>query len=1036
MIRKLTLFLVAVLGIYHSSFAQECAFDKIHHQLLNSDPAYAAKVHAMDSTLNIMINASSQSLILNTANGPVYDIPVVIHVINTGGALGTIYNPTDASLQAMITYMNQVYAASYASYPLAGSGGTYFPIQFSLAKRDPNCNATTGIEHINGSAALGAAYTNYGVNLSNTNGVSEASVKALSDWNRRDYYNIWIVDRIDGLDGTVGSFTAGYAYLPPATATIDGTILLATRAQAGIQTLPHEMAHAFNILHVFEGDDPGNTGSATTCPANSNCNTDGDQVCDTEPMERNFGTCPGSTSTNPCTGTTWANTQYNIMDYSSCRDRFTPGQKTRFVATLNGFRASLISSLGATTLGTAPAAYTCAPGINYPFNVYDAGPSEVRFNDLVGTTEGGYNSDGNVSYIDRACIQRANVIAGQTYTIYVKTGANPERVRVYIDYNNDGVFNTTTELAFSHNGTTAYETHSGNITIPSSPSVTCVPIRMRVVSDLVVASAAPTPCGALDYGQAEDYSLVIRPSAPSVVTVALAAGYSNPSCTGTAVGFNATYTGAPTTPSLRWYLNGVYTGTTGSSYTASTFSNGDIVTAKLFYTGACGSDSVASVGYTVVRSSSVAPTVSIAVTAGTNPGCVGAPITFTATPTNGGTGPIYTWYVGATIQTGVTNANFTTSSLPCGSAVKAVLTSNATCASTTTATSNIINYTCGTLAVSVSIAVTSGSNPSCQGLPVTFTATPVNGGTAPAYRWFKNGVVTGVTTSTYTSSTLSTGDSIYVELYSNYSCATTPLVNSPATYIVIIPNVTPSVSKSITAGSNPGCKDSLIQFTANTANAGSAPSYRWYVNGVFSGVTTAVYNNTTAVTGDKIFVRAIPSGIGSACYSVDTVYSDTTTLTRLATPALPVISFIGHQLVADSSDVTWYGPAGLLPGGISQTYTPTVQGSYYAIIQNALCGGGKSNVLIVSPLMVGTYNMSGVQMVPNPTTGKVTISWTTPGTTRITVFTPSGQAIMQDVATVTNQKVLDLSNLASGIYFVMLQDEHGNSGTMKVTLTH
>ena len=71
------------------------------------------------------------------------------------------------------------------------------------------------------------------------------------------------------------------------------------------------------------------------------------------------------------------------------------------------------------------------------------------------------------------------------------------------------------------------------------------------------------------------------------------------------------------------------------------------------------------------------------------------------------------------------------------------------------------------LPVSVSISADPG-NTICDGTSVTFTASPVNGGSSPAYQWF-NGAnpIAGETSSTYTSSTLVNGDVISVQLTSN-----------------------------------------------------------------------------------------------------------------------------------------------------------------------------------------------------------------------------------------------------------------------------
>lgn len=78
----------------------------------------------------------------------------------------------------------------------------------------------------------------------------------------------------------------------------------------------------------------------------------------------------------------------------------------------------------------------------------------------------------------------------------------------------------------------------------------------------------------------------------------------------------------------------------------------------------------------------------------------------------------------------------------------------------------------------VSIAITTGGNPSKFGDVVKFTATAINGGTSPLFQWKKNGVNIGTASSsnTYSSTTLNNKDSIWCILTSNLP----GVVGSPA----------------------------------------------------------------------------------------------------------------------------------------------------------------------------------------------------------------------------------------------------------------
>ena len=95
-------------------------------------------------------------------------------------------------------------------------------------------------------------------------------------------------------------------------------------------------------------------------------------------------------------------------------------------------------------------------------------------------------------------------------------------------------------------------------------------------------------------------------------------------------------------PNYQWKKNGINVGPNNNSYTASNFSNGDIITCLLTYTGPC--NSVATVlSNAVVMNVGNGVTASLSISASDNDVCKGTAITFTAMAVNAGTTPSFQW---------------------------------------------------------------------------------------------------------------------------------------------------------------------------------------------------------------------------------------------------------------------------------------------------------------------------------------------------------------------------------------------------------
>ncbi|MBS1590053.1 MAG: T9SS type A sorting domain-containing protein, partial [Bacteroidetes bacterium] len=481
------------------------------------------------------------------------------------------------------------------------------------------------------------------------------------------------------------------------------------------------------------------------------------------------------------------------------------------------------------------------------------------------------------------------------------------------------------------------------------------------------------------------------------------------------------------------FVNGGYTGITAATYSSSTLANNDVITVKMFFVGACGNDSANSLPFTVSRAASVPAGVSIALTSGTNPGCPNQTLTFTATPVNGGAAPTYTWKVNnATVGT---NSNAYSATFGNNDVVTVFLKSNSTCASPDTITASPITIQYLYNMQQIAVALTNGQNPTCSGKPLTFTATVTNGGTNINYQWLVNSAtIPGATNATFTSATLTNNAVVQVASTVTDPCVLNLSDTSTPITVYVIPSDTPNVQIAITKGSNPGCLDSLIEFKAMVTKHGAAPNLTWFVNGL-NVAAGSIFSSNTLLNGDIVTLRS--AATDTLCYTADTAFSAPLVMIRNSTPPAPVISFIGNMLVSNvTTKLQWFGPAGKIPGATSSTYHPTQAGSYYAVQDNNGCYSAPSNILTVSLLDIATYDLSQVKIYPNPTTGLVNLDWGTKNTTvRIDIFSAAGQGLYYDELHNGSHKILNLSNFASGNYFIVIRDEAGNIGTQKITLT-
>ncbi len=157
-----------------------------------------------------------------------------------------------------------------------------------------------------------------------------------------------------------------------------------------------------------------------------------------------------------------------------------------------------------------PTPPTCFPGTDGP--ITGAGVFEFNFETINNTSEGGIEG-----YQDYTCTHSTNVQEGVLYPFEVETGPS-EMIRIWIDADNDGVFNNTNELVYT--STEAAQLHTGVFIVPGT-DLYGTPLRLRIKSDGNNLDISD-PCTPVMTGQVEDYTLQVSENvqAPAVDFVA------------------------------------------------------------------------------------------------------------------------------------------------------------------------------------------------------------------------------------------------------------------------------------------------------------------------------------------------------------------------------------------------------------------------------------------------------------------------------------------------------------------------------------
>jgi gliding motility-associated-like protein len=194
-----------------------------------------------------------------------------------------------------------------------------------------------------------------------------------------------------------------------------------------------------------------------------------------------------------------------------------------------------------------------------------------------------------------------------------------------------------------------------------------------------------------------------------------------------------------------------------------------------------------------------------------------------------------------------------------------------------------LTVTAGTTLVA---AIKSDYNSTCEGKPITLTATVDNAPPNLNYQWQVNGVNAGPNNSVFTTSSLLKNDEVRCLVSSTGPCPATGTSNA-ILFLFIEPYISPKITiTAVTA--MPVCGGTPIRFTASATDEGTNPKYQWKVNGIDAGTNSATFISSSLNNGDVVSCNL--TNQSSACLITWFSSSNEITASVTSPSVVPVLS--------------------------------------------------------------------------------------------------------------------------------------------------
>ena len=347
-----------------------------------------------------------------------------------------------------------------------------------------------------------------------------------------------------------------------------------------------------------------------------------------------------------------------------------------------------------------------------------------------------------------------------------------------------------------------------------------------------------------------------------------------------------------------------------------------------------------------------------------------------------------------------------------------------------------------------SLAITPGPTDTlCGGTPVSFTAHPYGGGSAPTYSWYVNGSPAGATSSSYTYPP-DNGDIVTCTMSSSIPCA----VINP-TYSVTM-TVQPYGIPTVSIAASPAfvvCEGSPVTFMPSPYLGGYSPVYSWLVNDVVVGsgdslvYDPANHDTVFCIMNSDFACRLSTSAISNKI--VETVHPLLIPVVEVyASPSMVLSSGETATLTANVTNggpdplYQWYINETPVPGATNDVFVHSAffnNDSVSCLVTNSgECAGIQAfNWVIINEYPAGVQQLgmgNDIRLLPNPNNGSFTIkgNWNIAGNedAMVVITDVLGQVVYRNNALtqqgMMNEQVVLNKSLAEGMY--LLKVNRGN----------